>query len=144
MNADLKTTPLVTRNRPNLTKMLTVISVIGAILFLVHVAQDMTYGIEPGDLNDLTGGTAIVALWLYGVLVFRGMLGGYIVALISGVFSVLVPYIHMRGVGIGEIAKSAGGFWFASTLLLEAVAGVLSAMLAVHAAANRRRTKPIE
>ncbi len=138
MNADLKPAAPVSPSRPDLSVLVTVISVIAGILFSIHLAQDMTYGIESGDLNDLTGGTAIVAFWLYGVIAFRGRLAGYIVALIAGVFSVLVPYTHMKGAGIGEIARSAGGFWFASALLLMAVAGVLSAMLAVHAIWNRR------
>jgi hypothetical protein len=135
--------PTHASRRTDLTTLVTILTVIAAILFSVHLAQDMTYGIESGDVNDLTGGTAIVTLWLYGVLAFRGRLAGYIVAVITGAFSVLVPYIHMRGAGIGEIAKSAGGFWFASVLLLMAVAGVLSAMLAVHALWNRRRAKSV-
>jgi hypothetical protein len=135
--------PTHASRRTDLTTLLTVTSVIAGILMSVHLAQDITYGLEPGDLNNLIGGTAIVAIWLYAVLAFRGRLAGYIGAMITGVFSVLVPYIHMRGAGIGEIAKSAGGFWFASVLLLMAVSGVLSAMLAVHALWNRRRAKSV-
>ena len=119
-------------NRPDLAKMLTVASLIAALLFVVHLADDISRGIEAGDLNDLVGGTAITAFWLYGTLVLRGRLAGYIIMFIGGIFAILVPFTHMRGAGIGEIARSSGGIVFAVTLLLMALAGVFCLILAVH------------
>src|SRR5687767_11013868 len=109
--------------------LLTATSSIAAILFTVHLADDIARGIEAGDLTDLTGGTAIVFVWLYGALVHRKNLVGSVIMLLGGIAAILVPYIHMRGTGIGEIARSSGGFFFTLTLLLMALTGVFSVIL---------------
>ncbi len=128
-------------NRPDLAKMLTVASIISVILFTVHLADDITRGIEPGGLNNLIGGTAITVVWLYGTLVLRERLAGRIIMFVGGIFAVVIPYVHMRGAGIGEIARSSGGFVFALTLLLLALTGVFSIILAVHGFWSLRGSK---
>lgn len=130
------------QSRPDYAKMLIASSLLTILLFVVHLADDIARGIEPGDLNDLTGGTAITVVWLYGTLVLRQRLAGLIIMFVGGIFAVLVPYTHMRGAGIGEIARSTGGIVFAFTLLLLALAGVFSAILAAHRIWDRRRSRP--
>ena len=127
--------------RSDHAKMLTAAALLTIFLFVVHLADDIARGIEAGDLNDLTGGTGITLVWLYGTLVLRHRLAGLIIMFVGGVFSVLVPYSHMRGAGIGQIAASTGGVWYALTLLLMALAGVFSAILAIHCFWDRRKTK---
>jgi hypothetical protein len=121
--------------------MLTIASLLTIFLFVVHLADDIAHGFEGGDLNDLIGGTAITTVWLYGTLVLRERLAGRIITFVGGIFSVLVPYVHMRGAGMGEVAKAGGGFWFALTLLLMALAGVFTAILSVHIFWNQRKAK---
>ncbi len=125
-------TPATSSGQWNRAVLLTVMSLISGILFMVHLADDIARGIEPGDLNDLVGGTLISFVWLYGTLVLRGRFLSYVIMLIGGIFANLVSYSHMRGTGIGEIARSDGGFVFALTLFLLALTGVFSVALSVQ------------
>jgi hypothetical protein len=116
--------------------LLTITSLLSILLFVFHLADDIVHGIEPGGLNNLFGGTAICIVWLYGTLVLADRRVGFVIMLLGGVFGLLVPYSHMRGAGVGEIAKSGGGFFFVGTLLVLALTGLFSAILAARALWN--------
>jgi hypothetical protein len=77
----------------------------------------------------------ISVVWLYGTLVLAGRRSGYIIILLLSLFSLVVPYIHMSGKGVGvtsRLANSSGHFFFVWTLIAIGVIGLFSAILAAR------------
>ena len=58
----------------------------------------------------------VLVVFLYGTLVLAERRSGYTIMLLVGLFAAAMPVMHMRGAHYGEIAKSAGGFFFVWTL----------------------------
>jgi hypothetical protein len=126
----------------NPNTLLTIASLISITLFIFHLADDIVLGIEPGDVNDLIGGTLISTVWLCGTLLLRGRLAGYIITLIGGLLAVAVPYLHMSGKGLGgDFAKTPGAYFFICTLLTLAVTGLFSIILSALGLWNLRSKK---
>ena len=121
--------------------MLTTSSLLSILLFSFHVADDIRRGIEPGTLTNLTA-VLIFVVWLYGTLVLSERRLGYVITLIGGLLSLAVPYLHMRGKGVGvasSIARSSGGFFFIWTLFALGTLGLFSLILSAHGLWRRRR-----
>lgn len=112
-------------------RLLTITSLLTVLLMTFHLADDIVHGFEPRGLNNLIIGTAILVVYLFGTLVLGGRLSGYIIMLLGGLMALVVPVIHMRGAGVGEVARSSGGFFFVWTLLALGVTGVFGAILSV-------------
>jgi hypothetical protein len=77
----------------------------------------------------------ISVVWLYGILVLAERRSGYIIMLLLSLFSLVVPYVHMKGRGVGvtsKIANFSGHFFFVWTLLAIGVLGLFSAILAAR------------
>jgi hypothetical protein len=126
----------------NLT--LTVTSLLSLLLLTLHLTDDIVRGFEPGGLSNLIGGVLISVVWLYGALVLAGRRSGYIIILLGSLLSLAVPYIHMKGKGVGVtsgIANSSGGFFFVWTLIALGVIGLFSAILAVRGLIGFSRRK---
>ena len=51
--------------------LLTIASVLSILLFLLHLADDIVHGFEPGGLENLIGGT----IWAFGVTLLGYFLG---------------------------------------------------------------------
>jgi len=106
-----------------------------SILFLTfHLADDIVRGYEKGGLSNLIA-VPIVVLWLYGTLVLTGRRSGFIINLLLSLFALFVPYIHMKGKGVGaasRIAGSSGHFFFVWTLIAIGVLGLFSAILSAR------------
>ena len=106
------------------------------VLFLTfHLADDIRRGFEPGGLSNLVGAVLICVVWVYGILVLAERRSGYIIMLLGSLFSLVVPYVHMKGKGVGvasRIANSSGHFFFVWTLIAIGVIGLFSAILSVH------------
>src|SRR6476646_4837948 len=101
--------------KPNL--MLTIASLLSIILMIFHTTDDIVRGMEPGTLFDLII-VPILAVWLYGTLALRERRSGNLIILVASLLGLLVPVIHMKGLGVGgTIAKSSGGFFFIWTLI---------------------------
>ena len=114
--------------------MLTVTSLLLISLAMVHLAQDIVYGYEPGTVNNLLV-VPIAVVWLYGTLVLAGRRSGYIITLLLSLFSLVVPLVHMRGKGAGlasRVAYHNGHFFFVWTLLAIGVLGLFSVILSAH------------
>jgi len=95
--------------------MLTVASLLSLLLLTFHLTDDIVRGMEPGGLSNLIGGVLISVVWLYGTLVLAGRRSGYVIIILGSLLGLAVPYIHMRGKGVGVasgIANSSGGFFF--------------------------------
>ena len=95
--------------------MLTIASLLLILFFTLHLTDDIVRGMEPGGLSNLIGGALISVVWLYGTLVLAGRRSGYVIMLLGSLLGLGVPYIHMKGKGVGiasGIANSSGGFRF--------------------------------
>ncbi len=115
--------------------MLTITSLLSILLFSFHLADDIILGMEPGGLNNLIGGSLIMVVWLYGATVLAERRSGYIIMLVASLLSLGVPYLHMKGKGVGvasKIAASSGHFRFVWMLLALGVLGLFSAILSAR------------
>ena len=124
--------------------MLTTTSLLSILLFTLHLADDIVRGFEPGKLTNLTA-VPIFVFWLYGTLVLAERRSGYIITLLGGLFSLVVPLAHLRGKGVGitsSIGHSSGAFFFIWTLIAIGVTGLFSVILSARGLWNlpwRRR-----
>jgi hypothetical protein len=117
------------------SSMLTISSLLSILLFMFHLADDIFRGMEPGGLSNLIGGTLIMVVWLYGATVLAERRSGYIITLLAGLLSLGVPYLHMKGKGVGiasGIVRSSGGYRFVWMLLALGVTGLFSAILSAR------------
>ena len=114
--------------------MLTVASLLSILFFTLHMADDIVRGMEPGTLKNLSAVPTFV-FWLYGTLVLVERRSGYIITLLGGLFSLVVPLAHMRGKGVGvtsSLAHSNGHLFFVWTLLAIGVTGLFSVNLSAR------------
>ena len=115
--------------------MLTITSLLLLLFLTFHLADDIRRGFEPGGLSNLVVMVLITVVWLYGILVLAERRSGYIIMLLLSLFSLVVPYVHMKGRGVGvtsKIANFSGHFFFVWTLLAIGVLGLFSAILAAR------------
>jgi hypothetical protein len=115
--------------------MLTITSLLLILFLTFHLAGDIVYGFEPGGLSNLVGGVLITVVWLYGTLVLAERRSGYIIMLLGSLLGMFVPYVHMKGKGVGvasRIAGTSGHFFFVWTLIAIGVLGLFSAILAAR------------
>lgn len=125
------------------SRLLVIASLLAILLFQAHLTDDIVHGIEPGGLENLVGGTLISVVWLYGALVLSDRRSGYIIMFLGGLLAAVVPYLHMRGAGVGgEFAKSSGAFFFIWTLLSLGLTGTFSVILSVRGLWRREWTQP--
>lgn len=116
--------------------MLTITSLLLVLLLMFHMSGDIVYGWEPGGVANLVGTVLICVVWLYATLVLAGRRSGYIINLLLSLFSLVVPFIHMKGRGVGlassRLPNTSGHFFFVWTLLAIGVLGLFSAILAAR------------
>ena len=114
--------------------MLTIASLISILFFTFHLADDIVRGFEPGKLTNLTAVPTFV-FWLYGTVVLAERRSGYIIMFLLSLFSLVVPYVHMKGKGVGvasRLANTSGHFFFVWTLLAIGVLGLFSVILSAR------------
>jgi hypothetical protein len=114
--------------------LLTIASLLSILFFTFHLADDIVRGMEPGTLTNLTA-VPIFVFWLYGTLVLAGRRSGYVITLLGGLFSLVVPLAHMRGKGVGvtsSLANSGGHFFFVWTMFAIGVTGLFSVILSAR------------
>ena len=122
--------------------MLTIASLLSILFFTFHLADDIVRGFEPGTLTNLMA-VPIFVLWLYGAVVLAERRSGYVIALIGGLFALVVPLAHMRGKGVGvasRLAGSSGHFFFVWILFAIGVTGLFSVLLATRKLWSLRRS----
>ena len=115
--------------------MLTTFSLFSLLFLTFHLTDDIVRGFEKGGLSNLIGTVLISVVWLYGTLVLAGRRSGYIIILLGSLLGLFVPYVHMRGKGVGvtsSIANSSGHFFFVWTLLAIGVTSLFSVILSAH------------
>lgn len=121
---------------------LVVLSVLSVLFMTLHLADDIVRGMDEGKLPTLFG-VLIMGIWLYGALVLAGRRSGYIILLLGALFGLAVLIVHMKGAGVGGIAKTTGGFFFAWTLLALGVTALVSLILSVRGLWSLRRGSPV-
>jgi hypothetical protein len=117
------------------SSMLTITSLLLVLLLTFHLAGDIVYGFEPGGLANLVGTVLISVVWLCGTLVLANRRSGYIIMLLGSLLSLFVPYVHMKGKGVGitsRLGNTSGHFFFVWTLLAIGVLGLFSAILSAR------------
>lgn len=122
--------------------LLTIASLLSLLFLTFHLTDDIVRGFEPGGLSNLMMGVLISVVWLYGTLVLAERRSGYIIIIIGSLLALFVPYVHMRGKGVGVasgIANSSGGFFFVFTLLALGVTALFSVILSAHGLWSLRR-----
>src|SRR5476651_682890 len=115
--------------------MLTITSLLLLLFLTFHLAGDVVYGWEPGGLANLIMVVLVSVVWLYGILVLAERRSGYIIMLLLSLFSLVVPYVHMKGKGVGvtsRLGHTSGHLFFVWTLLAIGVLGLFSAILAAR------------
>jgi hypothetical protein len=126
-----------------LNALLTTSSLLSILLCTFHLTDDIVHGWEPGTLQNLYA-LPIFVVWLYGTLVLRERLSGYVVMLVGSLLSLAIPVIHMRGKGIGvasRVANTSGHHFFVWTLIMLGVTGLFSLVLSVQAIRRTPRTQ---
>lgn len=119
---------------------LVVTSLLSLLLLTLHIADDIVRGISKAESSN----TALIVLvvFLYGTLVLAQQRSGHVIMLLVGFFAAAMPVIHMRGAHYGEIARSAGGFFFVWTLWALGGIGGLTFVLAARGLWTWRRSPP--
>jgi hypothetical protein len=124
--------------------MLTISSLLSLLLLTFHLTDDIVRGFEKGGLANLIGTVLISVVWLCGTLLLAGRRPGYVIILLGSLLGLFVPYIHMRGKGVGvtsSLANSSGHFFFVWTLLAIGVTALFSIILSAHGLWNLQRAK---
>ena len=121
------------------TAVLVVASLLSILLLTLHVTDDIVRGISNAEPANIA--LFVLAVFLYGTLVLSERRSGHVIMLLVGLFAAGMPVIHMRGAHYGEIARSAGGFFFVWTLWALGGLGGLTVILSARGLWSLRRGK---
>jgi|SRR6185503_11221669 len=123
--------------------MLAVTSVLAALLFLIHWADDVVRGLDTVNPTNV-GGFLILSVWLFGPLVLPERRSGLVIAFLSGIFAVGVATLHLNGASVASAAfpRSTGAFRFILTLYALGAAGTFTMILAARGLWNLRSRQP--
>ena len=111
---------------------LTLSSLLSMVLFSFHWADEISRGMESGQMGSI-GGIVILVVWLVGTVVLAERRPGYIITLLGGILGVGVLILHMQGAGLvsRRIADTPGIFFWVWTLITLGVTSALSVVLSV-------------
>ena len=123
--------------KPN--AILTVTALLSILLLTLHIADDIVRGISRAEPSNTA--LLVLVVFLYGTLVLRERRSGHVIMLLVGLFAAGMPVIHMRGAHYGEIAKSAGGFFFVWTLWALGGLGGVTFILAARGLWSLQRSR---
>jgi len=130
--------PSLVAMKPNV--ILIVTSLLSILLLTLHVTDDIVRGISKAEPSDIA--LVVLVVFLYGTLVLGERRSGHVIMLLVGLFAAAMPVIHMRGAHYGEIAKSAGGFFFVWTLWALGGLGGLTFILSMRGLWSLRPGRP--
>jgi hypothetical protein len=115
--------------------MLKIASLLSLLFLSFHLTGDIVYGYEPGGLSNLVVMVVVSCIWLCGALLLSERRSGHIIMLLGALLAMFVPYVHMRGKGVGlasRLAGTSGHFFFVWTLLAIGMLGFFSVILALR------------
>ena len=110
------------------------------LLSTLHITDDIVRGISKAE--PANSALVVLVIFLYGTLLLSRRRSGYVIMLLVGVFAAAMPVLHMRGVRYGEIARSAGGFFFVWSLWAMGGLGGLTAVLSARGLWSLRAGQP--
>jgi hypothetical protein len=119
---------------------LVVTSLLSILLLTLHITDDIVRGISKAEPSNIA--LIVLVLLLYGTLILGERRLGYLAMLLVGLFAAGMPVIHMRGAHYGQIAASAGGFFFVWTLWALGGLGGLTFVLSARGLWSRRARHP--
>ena len=93
---------------------LVVTSLLSILLLTLHISDDIVRGISKAEPSNIA--LVVLVVFIYGTLMLAERRSGHVIMLLVGLFAAGMPVIHMRGAHYGDIARSAGGFFFVWTL----------------------------
>jgi hypothetical protein len=113
--------------------LLTIASLLSILFLTFHLSDDIVRGIEKGGLSNLIA-VPILVVWLYGTLVLAGRRSGYVINLLGSLLGLAIPFIHMKGAGLGAQVDRApsGAFFFVWTLIALGVTALVSVILSAR------------
>lgn len=124
--------------KPN--TILVVASLLSILLLTLHITDDIVRGISKAEPSNIA--LLVLAVLLYGTLMLAERRTGHVIMLLVGLMAAAMPVMHMRGTHYGEIAQSAGGFFFVWTLWALGGLGGFTFMLSAHQLWSLRRGQP--
>ena len=116
---------------------LVVTALLSILLLTLHITDDIVRGISKAESSNIA--LIVFVVLLYGTLVLADRRSGHVIMLIVGLLAAAMPVMHMRGAHYGDIAKSAGGFFFVWTLWALGGLGGLTFVLSVRGLWSLRR-----
>ena len=122
------------------TVMLAIASLLSILLLTLHITDDIVRGISKAEPSNIA--LLVLTVFLYGTLVLPQRRSGHVIMLLIALFAAAMPVMHMRGAHYGEIAKSAGGFFFVWTLWALGGLGGLTFILSARGLWSLRRGQP--
>jgi hypothetical protein len=115
-------------------------SLLSLLLLTLHITDDIVRGISKAESSNTA--LLVLVLFLYGTLVLAERRSGHVIMLLVGLFAAAMPVMHMKGAHYGEIARSAGGFFFVWTLWALGGLGGLTFILSASGLWSLRRGQP--
>jgi hypothetical protein len=119
---------------------LVVTSLLSILLLTLHITDDIVRGISKAESSNTA--LLVLVVLLYGTLVLPERRSGHVIMLLVGLLAAAMPVMHMRGKHYGEIAQSAGGFFFVWTLWALGGLGGVTFSLSALGLWNLRRGQP--
>jgi hypothetical protein len=117
---------------------LTIASLLSVVLFTVHLAHDIVFGLDSMSRAGTFTFLLIMLVSLYGTVELAGRRWGYVVTLLLGILATGVPVLHT----VGGPRSAARGFFFVWTLLALGTTGVFSIALSVRGLWRSFRARP--
>jgi len=121
--------------------LLTLTSLLSALLFTLHVADDIARGIDSAGPQNIFG-VLILGVWLYAALVLAERRSGCVLLMLGAILGLGVVVLHTNGARIDTIAKSSGGFFFIFTLFALGATSFLSLIFSARGLWSLRRGQP--
>ena len=115
---------------------LTVSSLVSVVLFTVHLAHDLVYGLDTMTRSGTLTFLLIMLVSLYGTVALAGR-WGHVVTLLVGLLAIAMPVLHTLGP-----RSTRWGFFFVWTLLALGGSGVLTAALSLRGLWRDVRARP--
>jgi len=119
------------------TDLLSVASLVSALLLALHISQDIVFGFDRAGLNHLVG-VAILLVLVCGAVLLREWRVGTVIMLLGGIMAAGMLPLHMRNGLRPEFLEKSGALLFIWTLYVLGVIGAFSVILAMQVLLTRR------
>jgi hypothetical protein len=124
--------------KPN--AMLTVASLLSLLLLMCHLTDDVLLQADGAMKYPIP--VIVSVVWLYGTLMMRDRVSGYVIMLLGGLIAASMIVIHSKDF----VVYKTGGFFFVWTLFMLGATGWFTAILSVRGlwlTLRARRSRPI-